>query len=242
MKALRRILSALLAIVVLAFVMIVAYADEQNRAIDNGWINFQHGGSIFIPDSFESIEWDEEYLTSQTYSFYDYDQDMIISLEERGTESYFANESDIINEEYDDYVEIMPEAVYNVKNKNDFTLSGYEDDNIYYLYCKMANHTVYTILFYYPTANRTHCDPVVEKTCNSFSTDETRHADAPAQRETVQEVCWKCKGKRYCTYCYGTGRFLNTYGRDPYYQDCPFCAAHGHCSVCAGYGYITKYK
>ena len=244
MKSYRQVISFLLSIAMLISMMIVAYANDQDSAVDNGWIHFEHGGSIFIPSDFENIEWNEEYLTNQSYSFANYDQEMVISLEEWGTEAYFAEE-DIINNEYYECTESFPEAVYNVKNKNDFTLSGYDGDYIYYLYCIMANHTVYKMLFYYPTSNRNYCDPVVEKTCDSFTTEETGHGDYEqgdnSQRDLVREVCWKCNGKGRCTYCYGTGRFLNTYGRDPYYQDCPFCAAHGLCYFCAGYGYIEKY-
>ena len=38
---------------------------------------------------------------------------------------------------------------------------GYQNDSVYYAKVILAHHTVYSIRFYYPTANRRFCDAVV---------------------------------------------------------------------------------
>ena len=149
-----------------------AFADRFDCMPENTIVNFYYGGSAVIPNSFFStnIDHTDEYWGFY-YDFYDYLQDMQISLAEAPVESYPVVEQDLVDTMYSSCKRELPKAVYDAKEKTWFELSGYEGEYIYYIRCKLANHAFYTIWFYYPTRNRRVCDRVVEQVCRDFTTD-----------------------------------------------------------------------
>lgn len=69
------------------------------------------------------------------------------------------------------------------------------------------------------------------KTLSDLAKDiESYNSSAPSGHT----VCWRCSGTGRCSYCYGTGRWLND-GLE--WQSCPFCV-YGQCSFCFGRGYV----
>ena len=157
---------------VLVITMIVslsnsAFADSY-RGNDLVWF-FNYGGSITIPSEFQ---YRESERTQNESFFYNQNLDMLITLEEESYEGDY-NRFYVISDAYDFYIQNYPKAVYNVKSNNDFTLSGYSDDNIYYIHYVMDHNVMYSVFFLYPTKNRCICDPIVERVVDSFNTGST---------------------------------------------------------------------
>lgn len=76
--------------------------------------------------------------------------------------------------------------------------------------------------------------PASSPSANGLNSPGVSSQNNGSGKQTGKTVCWKCNGKMYCTYCYGTGTWLN-YNAE--YESCPFCAGLGHCWVCHGTGY-----
>lgn len=177
-KVIERIISLVLALLMVMTWPAVINADY---CPNNGWMNFAYGGYVYIPKSFSNTVF-QTYPESGTrcYKYYNSVQQMEIQLFEESSSHYSIPVSSIINSEYERYRRSLPEAVYKAKLTDSFTLSGYSEGGkrIYYLSCTLANNSVYTVYFEYPTSNRRVCDPIVEEVIGSFSTRGSRPAGA----------------------------------------------------------------
>lgn len=147
----------------------VAYADASERFQD-GWLYYRNGGCIYIPNGFSMESRTGDDLTTEgfSYDFYDSIREMHFST----TEQQYPSDADfstILSIDYYNLTETLPNIVYNYQNDNGFALSGYLENNIYYIQYTLAHSTIFTISFQYPTINRSECDLVVESVCNSFS-------------------------------------------------------------------------
>ena len=153
----RRMMSLLLVIMMIGSFCAAAYAE-------GSWtVYFGSGGSLYIPNGFDDVS----DCSPNGSAFYNNEYDMRIEINESYIGSYGRSR---ISEEYDNYCRVLPDIVYQVCSADSFTLSGYDGRNIYYIQYSHDHGTLYTIEFYYPTANRRYCDPVVEKVCDSFTT------------------------------------------------------------------------
>lgn len=161
----KKVLSIVLAIVMIAPISVSAFADKWPQR--DQVFYFTYGGSVTVPGSFE-YHYDPN--MPYQYDYYDEIQDMLITLNEvnySGSRRRFT----VIDDTYDSYVRSFPKAVYDSKTWDSFTLSGYSDTDIYYVYCKMANDVLYSLHFSYPACNRSACDRIVEFVCDSFKSD-----------------------------------------------------------------------
>ena len=155
--------------VMILAICVPAYA-ETGTAVNNGWLNYSSGGCVFIPECFSLYSSHGASLSDGFTCDYNYPaQSMTISITERDVSDY-PSYSDIIVDNYYYLLDVLPEAVYNVKYQNEFTLSAYAGKNIYYIQQTLDHGTLYTLEFNYPTANRRVCDSIVEQVCASFST------------------------------------------------------------------------
>lgn len=219
-------------VISLALTANIAFAEQIICEADNGWIQFAHGGRVYIPSEFSHVELDhDDDFYGYYYDFYYEKQDMLIMLSEVSVDEYIEPEEELIDQQYTVFKKVMPEAVYDVKKTNWFELSCYDGDFIYYIRCAKANEAIYYVWFSYPTENRKICDKIVEQVCADFSTERS---DLSAESEEY-EICWKCHGRRFCVYCGGDGRWTIYNGER---ERCPFCAGLGKCSICFGRGYI----
>ena len=163
---LRRIIAFVLSMVSILALAGGASADTAGASIQNGWLSYRNGGSVYIPDGFtlrETID-----AEGYGYNFYNGRQQMYLGTsEQRFPDDYDATE--VLSTEYYRLTASLPKAVYDDRSENSFTLSGYEDSHIYYVQYLFDHDTLYTISFHYPIANRAVCDPIVETVCNSFS-------------------------------------------------------------------------
>ncbi len=171
-----RMVSFILVIVVITSFTASSFADSypyscswpyscQYIEEDQIWY-FNYGGYIVIPSDFYCSGTS---LDGCKTEFYNYGIDMQIVVEETSWEGK-QGEYTVLNESYDSYNREYPNAVYNVKTDNDFTLSGYIGSSIYYFQYTMDHGVLYSIAFYYPTKNRGTCDRIVERVTESFST------------------------------------------------------------------------
>lgn len=160
----KRMFSFALIIVMVASLSVSAFADSYGNR-DLVWL-FDFGGSITIPGDFQ---YNESERSQYEYNFYNERLNMLISVEEDNYDGDYRRFS-VLNEAYDYYIQNYPRPVYNVKSNNDFTLSGYNSDNIYYIHYIMDHNVMYSVFFLYPTRNRSICDPIVERVERSLNT------------------------------------------------------------------------
>ena len=155
-----------------------AFAESQPEA---GWVNFANGGFLYIPTWFAAESYSSNPPTREyAYNYYDESREMLIMLTETPASAYDVPESKILGQEFGLLTDTFPSPTYVARRADWFVQSGYfgyENDSIYYAKVILAHHIVYTIRFYYPTANRRFCDAVVDDVCDSFSSTGVKYTE-----------------------------------------------------------------
>lgn len=146
----------------------------------SGRFTFVNGAGLLIPTGFSDTNTTGDYTTGINvkgyhYNFYNSDYDMQISLTEATLDSYLDtgiygnNGSTFLKAKYDELIAQKGGApVWRPLEDYYFKITGYSGDYIYYTYMLIKNDVVYTIDYFYPTANRQICDRIVESTEASF--------------------------------------------------------------------------
>lgn len=167
-KIVMKLSTIILILSILLAVNLPVFAAD--NASQSGWLNYQSGGSIFVPKSFSATSLRGNSLSQgYVYEYFNEWQQMTFKTGEYDISGHTGDYSVLINY-YDQLMQTLPKAVYNNISENTFSISGYSGDNIYYIQYTVDHGSLYTIEMNYPTANRKVCDMYVESFCYSFST------------------------------------------------------------------------
>ncbi len=162
----RRMTALMIAVLILAMAP-CAYADSRGS---DSWLSFTYGGYVLIPSGFECMYSDACSDGGVSYSYYNWQLDMWISLTEDCSREYSEHTSTVIDNTYSYYLNTEPNVVNKYKSDHSLALSGYCGNSIYYIQHVIDHGTLYTLDISYPTDNRRSCDPLVDRITGSFST------------------------------------------------------------------------
>ena len=146
-----------------------AQSDAPESAI--GWVDAEIA-RFYVPEGFTESDYEGQAKAPDVYP-YSYtrpDLDMTIDVARLAAPETNIGES-WFEDSYDYYLTAV-DVTYNTISENSFTISGYADDNVYYIYEAKTGDQGLEVSITYPGANKDVCDGIVEDFIKSLSFTE----------------------------------------------------------------------